>query len=139
MSRLLFAALVLLLSALIASPARADDEPHPVVAAVKPQLKDPKKPFAMLVMVNVKEGAGAKFEAAFAKAVKGSRKEKGCIAYDLNQDPKKPTSYMVYERWQNLAALEGHMKTEHITALLKELGDLLEAPPEVRVLFPAGE
>lgn len=139
MSRLLSAAIVLSLSTLVASPARADEEPHPVVAQVKPHLKDPNKPFTMTVHLQVKEGAGDKFEAAFSKALKGSRKEKGCIAYDLNRDPKKATSYTVYERWQNLAALEGHMKTEHITALLKEIGDLLEGPPEVRVLFPAGE
>ena len=139
MSRSLSAAVVVSLAVLIASPVRADDEPNPVIAAVKPQLKDPKKPFTMMVHLQVKEGAGEKFEATFAKAVKLSRKEKGCIAYDLNQDPKKPTNYTVYERWQDLAALEGHMKAEHITTLLKDLGDLLDGPPEVRVLFPAGE
>jgi quinol monooxygenase YgiN len=60
-------------------------------------------------------------------------------AYDLNRDTKTPTQYLVYERWQDVAALEAHLKTPYITKLLAELGDLVAAPPEASVFVPAGD
>src|SRR5262245_39834258 len=113
----------------LSAPAPAQEKPNPIAAQVKAAVKDPAKPFTMLVHLKTREGAGKKFEAAFAKAIKPTRKEKGCLAYDLNHDPKTPTRYLLYERWENLASLEAHLKSAHITALLKELGDLLEGPP----------
>jgi quinol monooxygenase YgiN len=125
--------------ALLAPRAPSQEKTNPIVAAVKASLKDPTRPFTLVVKLQVKEGNGAKFEAAFAPAIKATRKEKGCLAYDLSRDTKTPTHYLVYERWSNLAALDAHLKTEHITTLLREVGDLLAAPPEARVLLPAGE
>lgn len=115
------------------------EEPHPIVVQVKSALKDPAKPFTMLVHLQVKEGTQAKFEAAFAKAVKATRQEKGCTAYDLSRDAKDPTRYLVYERWKSLADLEAHLKTPHITTLLGELKEMLAVPPEAKVMLPAGE
>jgi quinol monooxygenase YgiN len=106
---------------------------------VKASLKDSTRPFTLLVHLQLKEGSGAKFEAAFAPAIKATRKEKGCLAYDLSRDTKTPTRYLIYERWRDLPALEAHLKSEHITALLREIGELLAAPPEARILLPAGE
>jgi quinol monooxygenase YgiN len=130
---------LLLLSAVFAFPAAAQDKENPIAKEVAANLKNPSKPFTMVVRVKIKDGAAGKFEAAFAKALAATRKEKGFKAYDLNRSVKTPTEYFVYERWQNLAALQAHLKTPHITALLAEIGDLLEAPPEVKVFMPAGE
>jgi quinol monooxygenase YgiN len=124
----------------LAAPGNGGQEkPNPIAAQVKASVKDPTKPFTMLVHLKAKEGAGEKFEAAFAKALKPTRKEKGCLAYDLNRDPKTPGQYLLYERWQTLADLEAHLKAAHITTLLMELGDLLAGPPELRILLPAGD
>ena len=128
--------------ALLALPAlalSAADEPHPLVAKIKADLKDPAKPFTLVVQLQVKEGMHAKLETAFVKAAKETRKEKGCITYDLNRDAKDPTRFMVYERWKSLADLEAHLKAPHITALFDELKDVLAAPPEGKVLLPAAE
>lgn len=123
----------------LVSRAPAQDKENPILTEVKASLKDSTKPFTMLVHVKVKDGAGAKFEAAFAKAIVGTRKEKGNKVYELNRSTKAPNEYVVYERWQDLAALEAHLKTPHIVALLGELGDFLAGAPEVKVLVPAGE
>lgn len=139
MRMLLPAASLVLVSAVLVGPAAAQNKENPIVAAVKANLKDPAKAFTMLVRVKVKEGESGKFEAAFAKALAATRKEKGNTTYDLNRSAKSPGEYVVYERWQNLAALQEHMKTPHITTLLTDIGDLLAGPPEVSVFIPAGE
>jgi quinol monooxygenase YgiN len=133
------AAAALVVSAVFASGAPAQEKPNPLVAQVKAAVKDPTQPFTLLVRFQAKEGAGPRVEAAFAKAVRLTRREKGCLAYDFCRDARLPTRFLVYERWQNLAALEAHQNSAHIAALRKEIGDLRTAPPEAEVLLPAGE
>jgi quinol monooxygenase YgiN len=115
------------------------DKENPVITAVKSRLKNPDKPFTLIVRVQVKEGAGKQFEAAFAKAITATRKEKGNLAYELNRDTQDPSRYLVYERWKDLAALEAHLKTPHILALFEELPKVTDGAPESQVLLPAGE
>ena len=117
----------------------AQEKDHPVVAAVKASVKDPSKPFAMLVHIKIKDGAATKFETAFAHAITATRKEKGNLAYDLNRSVKSPNEYIVYERWQNLAALQAHVSSAHIQALGAATGALRAGPARVEVLVPAGE
>jgi len=119
--------------------ARADEKEDPIIAFVKPRLKDASKPFTLMVGVKVKEGSADKFEAAFAKALQATRKEKGCLTYDLNRDTDDATRYQVYERWKSLADLEAHIKSDHIKALLKVLPEVTSGAPELRVLLPTSE
>ncbi len=118
--------------------AGADDKEDPIIAFVKPKLKEPGRAFTLIVVVKVKDGEGKKFETAMAKAITGTRKEKGCIRYELNHD-EEGKSYMVYERWKSLADLEAHLKTDHIKDLRAVLPDVTAGAPELRVLIPAGE
>jgi quinol monooxygenase YgiN len=127
-------------AAIVISPvAKADEKPHPIIAEVKATVKDPDKPFTLIVHIHAKKGAGEKLEAAVARATKLTLREKGCLRYELNRDPKAPTHYLLYERWQSLPLLAAHLKAEHITKLLAELGELIEAAPKVDILVPAGE
>ena len=126
-------------SALLVSITLAQDQTNAIAAQVKASVKDPTKPFTLLVTLQVKEGDSDRFEAAFAKVVAPTHREKGCLAYELNRDPKTPTSYLLYERWQSLAALETHLRSEHITTLLGQIGEMVAAPPELRVLVPVGD
>jgi len=125
--------------ALSGSSVGAEEELHPIAAQVKASLKDPAKPFAMAVILQVKDGMQEKFETAFAKALKATRKEKGNLTYDLNQDAKDSTRYVVYERWKNLAALDEHLKAPYLTTLLADLKEILAGSPDVKVMLPVGE
>src|SRR5262245_53275119 len=91
------------LAAVLAVPlVLAAQDRHPVAAQVAAAVKDPAKPFILAVSLKVKDGAADKFEAAFAKARTETRKEKGCISYDLSRDTKEAGRYLVYERWKDL-------------------------------------
>ncbi len=137
--RFVFCLAPLMLAVALVARASAQDKEHPVAREVKASLKDASKPFTMVLHVKLKDGAAAKFESAFAKAIRETRKEKGNKAYDLNRSTKVANEYIIYERWQNLAALNAHLNSPHITTLLATIGDLLAEPPAVKVLVPAGE
>lgn len=118
--------------------ARAEEE-NPIVTLVKSKVSDKDKPFGMTVQFKVKQGQEKAFEEAFAGALAGTRKEPGCLAYYLNRDEEDPTTFLVFERFKNIAALEAHAKTRHVTEAIKKFGPLLDGDPAVKVYRIAGE
>ena len=121
----------------ILTPAAEPD--HPVVATVRAAIQDPTKPFVLVVQIKVKDGAGPKFERAFAEAAKESRKEKGNRVYDLSRSTKNPNEYLVYERWENLGALAAHLKTPHFQTAAAAMSELGNGPPDIRVWATVGD
>lgn len=137
LARLVLAALVLGVVGMAA--VGAEEKPHPIAAQVQATVKDASKPFVMLVWFKVKDGSEKDFEAAFAPAIAATLKEKGCRAYHMSRDPKSPTTYLLYEHWDNVKDLSAHLKTPHVGAVGGKLGDLTSGAPEVRVLEPVGK
>ena len=129
----LLCALPVLALGLSVTAARAQDEP-PVVALVKSKVKDPAKPFALLVEFKVKAGKEKEFEAAFQPALVATRKEPGCVAYYLNRDPDQPELYTMYEQFKSVAALEEHLKAKHTQTLLTTVVPMCEGDPKIKVL-----
>ena len=118
-----FAALALA-TLLCTSGVAAED--HTVVKQMKEKLKHPDKPFTMLVTLQIKDGKEKAFEEAFLEAQKGTKKEKGCIAYEINRDTDHPEVFVLIEKWKNIDGLADHLKEEHTTKLLKLFGDMVE-------------
>lgn len=57
-----------------------------------------------------------------------SRKEPGCHEYTLMEVESEPGRFLTFERWTGHEALEKHMKTPDITALVPKLGPVLAKP-----------
>lgn len=112
---------------------------HPIIAAVKSQVKDVTLPFNMSVHATIKPGTSAPFEAAFTECIKATRKENGCIAYDLNHSYEEPTKYINYERWASVAALEAHLNAPHTVKLLAAIAPYVDGTPVIKVYSFAGE
>ncbi|HQR09189.1 MAG TPA: putative quinol monooxygenase [Gemmatales bacterium] len=112
---------------------------HPIIAAVKSQVKDVTLPFNMSVHASIKPGTSAPFEAAFTECIKLTRKENGCIAYDLNRSYEEPNKYINYERWASVAALDAHLNAPHTVKLLTAIAPFLDGSPVIKVYAFAGE
>jgi quinol monooxygenase YgiN len=120
------------------SEVRAEEE-NPIVTLVRSKLKDPAKPFAMVVTFKVKAGQEQAFEEAFAPCIVATRKSPGCLAYDLNREVDDSSAYTVYEKYSNLKALEDHARAPHVVKLLGAIPTLIDGEPSVRVYSVAGE
>ena len=64
--------------------------------------------------------------------VEPTRKETGCISYELLQNRIDPTDFTFVEEWESETAIDAHLKTEHVTNALKELTGLVLALPDIR-------
>jgi quinol monooxygenase YgiN len=121
----------LVLAGVLATTAAADD--HPAVALVKSKVKDPTKPFALLVSIKVKAGKQKEFEAAFAPCIAATKKEPGCLAYELNRDADDPTAYVMFEKFKSVAALQEHLKQEHTEKIFKAMESLADGEIKAKV------
>ena len=136
---LLFALAALMLLANAPAGRTGGDKANPILELAKEKVADPKKPFTMVVLLTVKNDQGKLLEEAFRPAIKASRKEAGCLAYELNRDPADANRYFVYERWKSISALEYHMGTEHFKTLLSKASDVLAKAPEPKFFVIVGE
>lgn len=57
-----------------------------------------------------------------------ARKEPGCHEYVLMEVESEPGRFLTHERWTGHAALDAHMKTPHIAALVPKLEPVLAKP-----------
>jgi quinol monooxygenase YgiN len=112
---------------------------HPILTAVKAQVKDPQKPFTMMVYILVRGEKAIDFETAFTPCIQATRLEEGCIAYDLNRSGVDPCRYLNYERWSSVAALDAHLQAPHTVKLLSTIASYLASEPQIDVFQFAGE
>ena len=58
-------------------------------------------------------------KAELLKLVAPTRKEAGCIQYDLHQDNDNPAVFWFFEKWESSEHLTQHAKNTHIAAYKK--------------------
>ncbi len=84
-------------------------------------------------MMNVKEGKGPEFEAAYRKAAVKVLKDPGALAYVLHRDNNDPTKYFFYEKYENQEAIKYHSTTAHFKEFFKTIGPLTNGEPEIKM------
>jgi (4S)-4-hydroxy-5-phosphonooxypentane-2,3-dione isomerase len=77
-----------------------------------------------------KAGHEAEVAAVFQKLTEESRKEAGCLMYQVHRHKTDPRRFFLYEQYQDDAALEAHRSTPHFLRYVKrelpKLGDRIE-------------
>jgi (4S)-4-hydroxy-5-phosphonooxypentane-2,3-dione isomerase len=58
-------------------------------------------------------GHEAEVAAIFSKLTEESRKEPGCVVYQVHRHKTEPRRYFIYEQYKDDAALEAHRSAPH--------------------------
>jgi quinol monooxygenase YgiN len=61
-----------------------------------------------------------------------TRKESGCVSYELLQNREDPTDFTFVEEWESDAALESHAASDHIRAIGPKLQPVVAEAPDIR-------
>ena len=89
----------------------------------------------IIARIKAKPGSEQALEEAFRDMIKKVRAaEPGCQAYVLHKSPKDATQFVWYETYTDQAAVDIHMKTEHMKAMGGRIKDLLEGAPQIEFL-----
>ena len=89
--------------------------------------------------VVVEAGVVEKVKDAFVTMETETRKEAGCHTYAFAVDICDPTMIRIVEKWENMEALEAHMKTPHMAAFGAAVGDLAPKSMSIKCYEISGE
>lgn len=63
--------------------------------------------------------------------VEATRREPGCLSYELLQNHADVTEFVFVERWASAAEEQAHFVTPHLLTTLQQLTGLLASEPQI--------
>lgn len=81
----------------------------------------------MLVLTarfTVAPDSAERFGAALRDLIEPTRAETGCHVFTVTSDVTDPNSFVVIEEWDDKAALDAHMASEHFQGFRAAIGEL---------------
>ena len=90
----------------------------------------------VIATMTLKPGTRDKVLAAAKPCIEATRKEAGCIFYDLNVSQTDPNLLTFVERWESKDHLGAHAKTDHIKAWRAASGEHV-ASRVIEIITPA--
>ena len=104
-----------------------------LIAPIRAQVASEDEPFSILIFITLKPGEEGAFERTFAPVIAATRQEPGNIEFQLSQHPTESNVYFLYERWENLTAVEQHMGLPHMTEFWPVYLPMLARMPEFEI------
>lgn len=73
----------------------------------------------IVARILAKEEHQALVKSELLKLIEITRKEEGCIRYDLHQDNENSNLFLFYENWESRELWQIHMNNDHLKAYLE--------------------
>src|SRR5579859_1057391 len=89
------------------------------------------KTLTVIAHVKARPGREADVRKELLSLVAPSRKDPGCVNYDLHQAVDDPASFLFHENWASKAHLDQHLSKPDLQAVLARLGPLVAEPPQI--------
>ena len=86
----------------------------------------------VLARFTASPGKEQSLKSVLTALVPPTRRELGCYQYDLLVDSSDPRQFCFVEKWDDEAALEQHLATDHLKKALDQIQELVDVPPEIR-------
>ncbi len=83
------------------------------------------KEIALAVMITAKPGKKDEMKGYMQSLIEPTRKEKGCLLYDLHESLENPDMFMWYEVWDTQEDLDAHHHSAHVLAYKEKVKDLV--------------
>ena len=91
------------------------------------------KTITVIATFQARPGKEAELKRALIGLVTPTRKEAGCLNYDLHVLTDDPAKFLFHENWTSQAHLDAHLQSEHIRALLPRVDELCVGRPEIKI------
>ncbi len=84
------------------------------------------KPLTIIAKILAKEAKREFLKTEMLKLLPLTRKEKGCINYNLYEDNKDLNLFFFHENWECHESFAEHMQSPHLAAFLETTGEAIE-------------
>jgi quinol monooxygenase YgiN len=133
-TKILIVSLLLCLAGISCNQNPRAEHQQPVMAAQTTEFQK-----MITAKVFIKEGKESDFLAAAGVIIENTRKEDGCLSYNLYQDPVEKTNFIFVERYKNQAAIDAHFAAPYFKEFGTKTGDMTAKPMEIKIFDIAGE
>ena len=99
---------------------------QPLLAGEVPAAKVPGEAVIVLAQIKARPGEEEAVRAALGAMVEPTRKEEGCLCYNLHVSKADKSQFMFYEQWASKIALDAHVKTPHMQAMQHAIDGRIE-------------
>ena len=90
------------------------------------KAEKPTPKVVLTAVIKAKTGEEDAVKEILLALVEPTRKEAGCLCYNLHQSKSDKTQFMFYEQWASKEALEAHRKMPYMKALGEKMKDRSE-------------
>ncbi|HZL79741.1 MAG TPA: putative quinol monooxygenase [Candidatus Limnocylindrales bacterium] len=91
------------------------------------------KTITVVATFQARPGKEAELQKALIGLLAPTRKEAGCLNYDLYASPEDPAKFLFHENWASQAHLDAHLQNTHIQVLLPRMDELCVGMPEIKI------
>jgi quinol monooxygenase YgiN len=92
----------------------------------------PSSPLRVVARIKAKSEKVGEVRELLRGLVELTRKESGCVSYELLQNKEDPTDFTFIEEWESEAAFESHAASDHIKAIGPKLQPVVVSAPDIR-------
>jgi quinol monooxygenase YgiN len=89
------------------------------------------KSLTVVALAKAKPGKDGEVRAELLSLVEPSRKDAGCLNYDLHQGIENPALFMFHENWTSKAHLDQHLAKPDLQAVLARVSQMLAEPAQI--------
>ena len=91
------------------------------------------KTITVVATFQAKPGKETELKTALTGLLAPTRKEAGCVNYDLHASPEDPAKFLFHENWASKELLDAHLKSPHVAALLPRVDELCTQFPQITI------
>lgn len=91
----------------------------------------PASSLRVVARIKAKPGNVGEVRELLCGLVEPTRKESGCVSYELLQNKEDPTDFTFVEEWESDAAFERHAASDHIKAIGPKLEPVVADAPDI--------
>lgn len=84
------------------------------------------KPLTIVARIEAKKDKVDLVKSELIKLIEPTRKEQGCLQYDLHQENENPAIFIFYENWENRELWKIHMNNDHLKAYIEATDGAVE-------------
>jgi quinol monooxygenase YgiN len=89
------------------------------------------KSLTVVAQIKAQPGKEAQVRQELLSLVAPSRKDAGCLNYDLHEALNTPGLFMFHENWATKAHLDEHLKKASLQAVLARVVQMTAEPPQI--------
>lgn len=93
----------------------------------------------VVARAHAKAGREEEFLRYFESIMKSTHQEPGCTRYAMHRGLDDSGTFVMVERYRSKADLDQHMASPYIQKLFAEIGEYVDAPPELLFLEPLSD